>query len=154
MKWKKLRNLARATFMNPNFQSLCELGKPWRYSMRPTFKSSNLNLWMNWEKLCSNFSFSAENNLGNLRKVDHISNFFTNFKDLSKNCIKYMFTIGKNGFLNPLKILHILQKVRLRKDPGNTLTPLSRYVKNANINSNRKPHISTERVLQPKKVHS
>ena len=33
--------LTRATFKNLNFQVLCELGKPWKYSLRQTFKSRN-----------------------------------------------------------------------------------------------------------------
>ena len=33
-----------------------------------------LNLQMNWEKLCPNLSFTAENKMGNLCKASHISN--------------------------------------------------------------------------------
>ena len=29
-----------------NFQFLCELGKPWKDSLRQIFLSPNLNLWM------------------------------------------------------------------------------------------------------------
>ena len=29
---------------------------------------------MNWEKLCSNLSFTVENKMGNLHKAGHISN--------------------------------------------------------------------------------
>ena len=42
MNWEKLRGPARATFNNPNFQSLCELGKIWKYSLKPRLKCSNL----------------------------------------------------------------------------------------------------------------
>ena len=41
MNWEKLAMLARATFKNRNFQSLCELGKTWKYSLSPRIKSSN-----------------------------------------------------------------------------------------------------------------
>ena len=41
MNWEKLRSSARATFKNPNIQSLCELGKTWKYSLRPRFKILN-----------------------------------------------------------------------------------------------------------------
>ena len=41
MNWEKLRCLARATFKNPNFKSVCELSKTWMYSLSPGIKSSN-----------------------------------------------------------------------------------------------------------------
>ena len=41
MNWEKLRVPARARFKNPNFQSLWELGKTWKYSLSPIFKSPN-----------------------------------------------------------------------------------------------------------------
>ena len=40
MNWEK-RSAARATFKNSNFESLCELGKTWKDSLRPGFKSPN-----------------------------------------------------------------------------------------------------------------
>ena len=49
--WEKLRSPARATFKNPNFQfqvfpnSQNELGKTWKYSLRPRFKSQ---FWIYW----------------------------------------------------------------------------------------------------------
>ena len=49
-----------------------------------------------------------------------------------------MFSTGKSGFLNPSKVLRMLQKVWLsRKDPAYTLIRLSPNVKNENINSDR-----------------
>ena len=42
MNWEKLRGPARATFNNPNFQSLCELGKIWKDSLKPRLKCPNL----------------------------------------------------------------------------------------------------------------
>ena len=41
MNWEKLTIPARATFKNPNSQSLCELGKTWKYSLCPRIKSPN-----------------------------------------------------------------------------------------------------------------
>ena len=41
MNEEKLKSPAGATFKNVNFQSLCELGKTWEYSLRPRFKSPN-----------------------------------------------------------------------------------------------------------------
>ena len=38
----KLRTPVRATFKNPNFQFLGELGKPRKYSLRPTLESPTL----------------------------------------------------------------------------------------------------------------
>ena len=52
MNWEKVRSLARATFKNPNIRPLCELGKTWKYSLRPRFKS--LNFESIDEKLCPN----------------------------------------------------------------------------------------------------
>ena len=39
--WEKLTNRVRATFKNLNFQSLCELGKTWKYNLSPRFKTTN-----------------------------------------------------------------------------------------------------------------
>ena len=46
-----------------------------------------------------------------------------------------MFSIGKNGILNPFEILSIRHNFDIRKGPANTLT--SSNVNNANINSNK-----------------
>ena len=41
----------------------------------------------------------------NLHKASHnVKKFSSIFKNVSMNWDKYMFSIGKNGFLNPLKI--------------------------------------------------
>ena len=71
MNWEKVRSLARVTFKNPNFRSLCELGKTWKYSLRPRFKSPNFEFID--EKLSPNQSFTDENKMGNLHKTGHIS---------------------------------------------------------------------------------
>ena len=65
MNWEKFKNRTRATFKNPNFKSFRELGKMWKYSLRPTFKNLNLSLRLNLEKLCPNVSFTIENKGGN-----------------------------------------------------------------------------------------
>ena len=41
MNWEQLRSPAGVIFKNHSFQFLCELGKPWKYSLRPTFKCLN-----------------------------------------------------------------------------------------------------------------
>ena len=38
---EKLRSPAKATFNNPNFQYFFELGKTWKYSLRPRLKGPN-----------------------------------------------------------------------------------------------------------------
>ena len=81
MNWEKLGSPARATFKNPN--SLCQMGKSSKYSLRPTNtqKIPILNLWMNWEKFCPNLRFTVENKIGNLptqNKAAHVSNLTYN----------------------------------------------------------------------------
>ena len=53
---------------------------------------------MDWEKVWSNLSFTAENNMGNLQKAGHISaltwgmkySISSNFKNLIMNWVKYV----------------------------------------------------------------
>ena len=55
-----MRSLARATFKNPKISLL--IGK--NLEVQPntnTQKIPTLNIWMNWENLCPNLSFTAEN---------------------------------------------------------------------------------------------
>ena len=61
----KLTILAEAAFKNPNFPSLCELGKSLGVPI--------LNILMTWEMLCLNLNFVAEDKMGNLHKAGHIS---------------------------------------------------------------------------------
>ena len=35
---------------------------------RPIFKIQMLNLWMSWENLCPNLTFTVENKMGNSHK--------------------------------------------------------------------------------------
>ena len=57
MIWKKLKKSARPTFKNPDFQSLCELGKTWKYNLRPTFRNPNLQFIDELEKVMSQCKF-------------------------------------------------------------------------------------------------
>ena len=41
MNWEKLKRPAKASFKNSNFQSLCQLEKIWKFSLRPRFQSPN-----------------------------------------------------------------------------------------------------------------
>ena len=86
MIWEKLRIPAKATFKNPDFRSLGEFGKTWSKIQKSQFwikdprflvqgvKVSILNQYINWEKFCPNLLFTAENQMGNLCKIGHISN--------------------------------------------------------------------------------
>ena len=57
---RKMRSLARATFKNPKISLL--IGKNLEVQPKTnTQKIPTLNLWMNWENLCSNLSFTVEN---------------------------------------------------------------------------------------------
>ena len=53
-----------------------KLGSIYTINQDQHFKIQILNLWMNWEKLCPNLSFTVENKLGNshIKKDGHISN--------------------------------------------------------------------------------
>ena len=58
MNWKKFRSSAGATSKNPKI--LCELGK--KFEVQPeknAQKNLHLNLWVNWERLCLNLSFTV-----------------------------------------------------------------------------------------------
>ena len=68
MNWEKLRSPGRATFKNPNFQSLCELGKTCKNSQRLRFKSSNFES-IDELGVCPNLSFSIENKMENLTRL-------------------------------------------------------------------------------------
>ena len=62
MNWGKLRSPARATFKNSNLRSLCELGKTWKYSLRPIFQNPN---------------FASIDELGTFIKAGYISDIST-----------------------------------------------------------------------------
>ena len=57
-------------FKNPNFPSLLWIEKNLEIYTVPDqhFKIQMLNLWMSWEDLCPNLSFTVENKMGNLHK--------------------------------------------------------------------------------------
>ena len=71
-------------------------------------KTQILTIWMNWEKLCPNLSL-LENEIGNLHKpswshnwshfkVNTMNDVFSNFKNQSMNCDKYVFNLEKWNF--------------------------------------------------------
>ena len=61
MNWgEKMRSLARAILKNPKISLL--IGKNLEVQPKTnTQKIPTLNLWMDWEKLCPNLSFTVEN---------------------------------------------------------------------------------------------
>ena len=68
MTWEKMRSPDRATLKNPKI--FLQIGKNLEVQPKAnTQKIPILNLWMNWEKLCPNLSFTAENKIGSLHKV-------------------------------------------------------------------------------------
>ena len=55
-----MRSLARATLKNPKMSFL--IGKNLQVQPKTnTQKIPTLNLWMDWESLCPNLSFTVEN---------------------------------------------------------------------------------------------
>ena len=99
---------ASTRLKNPIFKSLWELGKSWKYNIRPTFKSPNFK------------------SMGNLQKACHIP--FPVFLRICQLIGKTFFT-GKNEILNPLGFLGMPQNFKIM--------PFSPNVKNVNVNSNR-----------------
>ena len=57
-------------FKNRNFPSLLRIGKNLEIYTAPDqhFKIQMLNLWMSWENLCPNLSFTVENKMENSHK--------------------------------------------------------------------------------------
>ena len=101
----------------PIFLSLDGLGKTWKYSVRPRFKSSYLNLYVNWERLCPNLSFTVKNKMGSFDKAGCISNLTDKWDSISPQISGVFNQLGKICFLwekwnlNPLEILCIPQNV-------------------------------------------
>ena len=59
MTWEKMRSPDRATLKNPKI--FLQIGKNLEVQPKAnTQKIPILNLWMNWEKLCPNLSFTVE----------------------------------------------------------------------------------------------
>ena len=68
MNWGRLRMSAKTTFKNHKTTLL--IGK--NLEVRPktnTQKFPILNLWMNWENVCPNLSFTVKNKISNLHKI-------------------------------------------------------------------------------------
>ena len=78
---------------------------------------------MNWEKLCPNLRFTAENKMEHLHKAGHISTSIwwmrypisSNFKNLSMNWIKYVFYLEKWNFETTGNFAHITKFLTLQK---------------------------------------
>ena len=67
MIWKKLRSPARARLKNPKISLL--IRKDQRQPRINTQKITILDLWINWQNVCPNLSFTVENKIGNLHKI-------------------------------------------------------------------------------------
>ena len=99
----------------PTFWSLYGLGKTRKYSLRPRFKSPNLNLYVNWERLCPNLSFTVENKMRSFDKAGCISNLTDKwdiiFPQISRafNQLEKICFLWEKWNLNPLEILCIPQ---------------------------------------------
>ena len=85
---KYYENDCKLIFKKPNFSSFSWIGQDWESPARATLKNPKialwigknvevkattnthkiliLSLWMNWESLCPNLSFTAENKIGNM----------------------------------------------------------------------------------------
>ena len=84
-----------------------------------TQKIQILNLWMNWEKLCTNLCFTIENKIGTLHKIRlfkfNIMNeiiHYLRYKSLSYNCEKSVIHLEKMNFEH---ILSVPQNSDIRK---------------------------------------
>ena len=74
------------------------MGRTRKYSLRPTFKTTNFESMLNWEKICLNLSFNVENKIENLHKAGHVSNVSLNFKNSLVKWDKYIFYCKKWNF--------------------------------------------------------
>ena len=130
MNSEKLRGPARAIFQNPNFQSLCELGKNWKYNIKPRSKSPNFE---SIDKLAVTFHCwkkDGEFTQGwSHFKLDRINAIYIQFPPISRIC-----DVSKSPAKTPTLYLQIL------------LMQIPTQTDNHNL--------STEKVLQLKKVHS
>ena len=96
-------------FKNPNFPSLLWIGKNLEIYTAPDqhFKIEMLNLWMSWENLCPNLSFTVENKMENSRKrgwshlKPKINDWDITFPKIFVNELGKIFSIGENG-MNPI----------------------------------------------------
>ena len=89
-------------FKSPNFPSLLWIGKNLEIYTAPDqhFKIQMLNLWMSWENLCPNLTFTVENKMGNSHKRGW-SHFKLNINDWDipfPKILRIYQWIGKNIF--------------------------------------------------------
>ena len=80
--------IKRATLVNPNFQSFCELGKNLKYSLRLTFKNSNIESNDELKKNCPNLSFIVENK-EHLHKIRLMIHFKLNIMNEIFNFLEF-----------------------------------------------------------------
>ena len=95
---------------NTTFPQLLWIGKNLEIyrAKEKHFKIQIFSLWMNWENLCPNLSFTAENKMGNSCKWQWWHWDIT-FRNLSMHWEKHFpFSIAENG-MNALGIMPISQ---------------------------------------------
>ena len=90
---------------------------------------------MNKKKLGPNLSFTAENKMGNYKRVVTFPQISRIYLLIGYNSLP----LGKNGILNPLDILYLHRIFFLGKGLANIITLLSPNVNNGNIKSNKLP---------------
>ena len=106
MNCQKLWSLTEATLTNPSFQYFSEFEKNLKFSLRPTL--TNLNFKFTWNK--------TGHILNLMDEMFNFLKFFLKYFPLKMNK-KNGFSIGKNGILNPLRILCIKQNIWLLEKP-------------------------------------
>ena len=103
--FKLFSELGKIWKCNPSFSKIpishlsYELRKTWKYTDQH-FKIQMLNLWMSWENLCPNLSFTVENKMGNSHKRGW-SHFKLNINDWDipfPKILRIYQWIGKNIF--------------------------------------------------------
>ena len=99
--WENLEVQSRL-FKNLNFPFILWMSKKLAsiHRPRPTFQNPNLDLWINWEKLCLNLSLTVENNSGNSLKKrwPHFKLNINDWNILWSKLLRIYQWIGKNIF--------------------------------------------------------
>ena len=110
-------------FKNPNFPSLLWIEKNLEIYTAPDqhFKIQMLNLWMSWENLCPNLTFTVENKMGNSHKRGW-SHFKLNLNDWDipfPKILRIYQWIGKNIFHwgkwnEPIKLIRECVRLKIK----------------------------------------